>query len=57
MSVRRLAGIPGFKIDQVAARHLRFVFSREPVERLGLRWERVRTALHAAGSAQTWGAP
>lgn len=57
MSVRRLAGIPGFKIDQVAARHLRFVFSREPVERLGLRWERVRTALHAACSAQTWGAP
>jgi N-succinyldiaminopimelate aminotransferase len=29
----------------VAARHLRFVFSNEPVERLALLGERVRAAL------------
>jgi len=35
----------------VAARHLRFVFSNEPVERLSLLGERVRAALDAAGAA------
>ena len=32
---------------EVAARHLRFVFSNEPLERLALLGERVRTALAA----------
>ena len=34
----------------VAARHLRFVFSNEPVERLALLGERLRAALAAAGA-------
>ena len=35
----------------VAARHIRFVFSNEPVERLALLGERLRAALRAAGAA------
>lgn len=35
---------------EVAARHIRFVFSNEPVERLALLGERVRAALKAAGA-------
>jgi len=34
----------------VAVRHVRFVFSNEPVERLALLGERVRRALAAAGA-------
>jgi aspartate/methionine/tyrosine aminotransferase len=34
----------------VAARHVRFVFSREPVERLALLGARVRAALESASS-------
>lgn len=37
----------------VAARHIRFVFSNEPVERLALLGERVRAALKAAGAKAT----
>jgi hypothetical protein len=33
----------------VADRHVRFVFSNEPVERLALLGDRVRVALAAAG--------
>ena len=33
--------------DQIAARHVRFVFSKEPVERLAMLGERVRRALAA----------
>jgi N-succinyldiaminopimelate aminotransferase len=35
---------------EVADRHVRFVFSNEPVERLTLLGERVRRALMAAGA-------
>ena len=35
---------------EVADRHVRFVFSNEPVERLALLGERVRRALEAAGA-------
>jgi hypothetical protein len=61
MSVRRLEHVPGVHIDRVAAtpmrgrggeiadRHVRFVFSNEPVERLALLGPRVRAALAAAG--------
>jgi aspartate/methionine/tyrosine aminotransferase len=35
---------------EVAARHIRFVFSNEPVERLALLGDRVRAALKAAGA-------
>ncbi|MDQ3881184.1 MAG: pyridoxal phosphate-dependent aminotransferase [Chloroflexota bacterium] len=35
---------------EVAARHIRFVFSNEPVERLALLGERLRAALAAAGA-------
>lgn len=35
---------------EVADRHIRFVFSKEPVERLALMGERVRAALDAAGA-------
>jgi aspartate/methionine/tyrosine aminotransferase len=35
---------------EVAERHVRFVFSNEPVERLGLLGDRVRAALAAAGT-------
>jgi hypothetical protein len=34
---------------EVAARHIRFVFSNEPVARLALLGDRVRAALKAAG--------
>jgi aspartate/methionine/tyrosine aminotransferase len=34
---------------EVAARHIRFVFSNEPVDRLALLGDRVRAALKAAG--------
>jgi N-succinyldiaminopimelate aminotransferase len=36
---------------EVADRHVRFVFSNEPAERLELLGERVRAALAAAGGA------
>ncbi len=36
--------------DRVAARHLRFVFSKEPVDRLARLGERVRRALAASGA-------
>lgn len=35
---------------EVAARHIRFVFSNEPVERLALLGDRVRAALRSAGA-------
>ena len=38
--------------DQVAARHVRFVFSNESVERLRLLGDRVRGALRAAGASR-----
>jgi aspartate/methionine/tyrosine aminotransferase len=34
---------------EIAARHVRFVFSNEPVDRLALLGDRVRKALPAAG--------
>ena len=37
--------------DQVAARHVRFVFSNEPVERMKVLGDRVRSALRAAGAS------
>jgi N-succinyldiaminopimelate aminotransferase len=37
--------------DQVAGRHVRFVFSNEPVERLQVLGDRVRCALRAAGAS------
>ena len=37
--------------DDVASRHVRFVFSNEPVERLEGLGARVRTALAAAGAS------
>jgi aspartate/methionine/tyrosine aminotransferase len=47
--VRKVAATPmtGWG-GEVAARHIRFVFSNEPVERLALLGDRVRTALDAA---------
>jgi hypothetical protein len=35
---------------EVAARHIRFVFSKEPVERIALLGDRMRAALRAAGA-------
>ena len=35
--------------DEIADRHVRFVFSNEPVERLALLGERLRSALAALG--------
>ena len=37
--------------DQVAGRHVRFVFSNEPVERLQVLGDRVCSALRAAGAS------
>jgi len=37
--------------DQVAGRHVRLVFSNEPVERLQVLCDRVRSALRAAGAS------
>jgi hypothetical protein len=37
--------------DQVAGRHVRLVFSNEPVERLKVLGDRVRNALTEAGAS------
>ena len=40
--------------DHVGGRHVRFVFSNEPVERLQVLGDRVRNALRATGASGVW---